>query len=70
MNKIEQCWVIQRDDGKFMMSRPYEIARFSSKIAYSEFCLEKQSAEDFIRRFNLQNCRPVKVKIEVVGEDE
>ena len=68
MSKTEYGWVIQRFDGLFMMSCPYEIARFSSKIAYSEFCLEKQSAEDFIRRFNLQNCRPVKCEIRVVGE--
>ena len=77
MSKTD-LYVIQRDDGMFYYD--YEIADmgFSIKPKFTRdinkcFKLQfgtKQWAEIEIRCMELQNCRPVKVKIEIVGEDD
>ena len=76
MNKIEYAWVIQRDDGKFF----YDIGIVDDYSPY--FCDDilicllnggrfkaRKDAQIYINKF-LQNCQPVKVKIEIVGEDD
>lgn len=69
MSKIEECWVIQRDDERFLMR--FELPNFCmfiNKLRDAETFLNKKVALNFIERCGLQNCRPVKVEIRVVGE--
>ena len=66
--KTETAWVIQRDDGYFLKDCPRKFAEFTAYIGYSEFCMLERSAEDYIKRFELQNCKLVKVEIKVVEE--
>ena len=64
MATIKECWVIQREDGKFCVNSYawcydiYNASMFGDKV----------EANMAIRDMNLQNCRPVKVKIEVCDE--
>lgn len=66
VSKTEYAWVIQRDDadvfwGEYGWTSKLRNANFREK---KEFCLSE------INVYNLQNCRPVKIKIEIVGEDD
>ena len=76
MSKTEYAWVIQRDDGKFF----YDIGIVDDCSPY--FCDDilicllnggrfkaRKDAQIYINKF-LHNCRPVKVKISIVGEDD
>ena len=80
MSKTEYAWVIQRDDGKFInfditnlviypdgttIDSEYSIQEnvYSASMTWS-----KHQAEKDIVLWKLQNCRPVKVEIRVVGE--
>ena len=68
---VENAWVIQRDDAKFYVtSRGGKRKRniFDSHLisAWKEDC--KSEAEEIIKIFNLQNCKVIKIKIEVVEE--
>ena len=78
MSKTEYAWVIQRDDGyfyydyAFMLKYPYDTKPIFTKNInkvflnykfWNEFGCERE-----IKEMNLQNCRPVKVKISIVGE--
>ena len=75
MSKTD-LYVIQRDDGMFYYD--YEIADmgFSTKPKFTgdiNKCFQlqfgtKHWAETEIRCMELQNCRPVKVEIRVIGE--
>ena len=82
MSKTEYAWVIQRDDGKFInfditnsliypdgtvIDSGYSVQEnvYSASMAWS-----KHRAEYLIESYELNNCRPVKVKIEIVGEDD
>jgi hypothetical protein len=67
MNNIEYAWVIQRDDGWFLFAFDEKGVYFSIKDRL--VMIDSDYAEWFIGIRNLQNCKPVKVKIEVV-EDE
>lgn len=84
MSKTEYAWVIQRDDGKWFndieIVNHEEIDEILFMPVYAEkledilanktnIFKDKESANDYIRRF-MKNCRPVKVKIEIVGEDD
>lgn len=74
----EECWVIQRDDGKYfdyidMGGKTHFCNDISSSFdfsvnLYKQDNKSKYSIEEKIRNLNLQNCRPVKVEIRVVGE--
>ena len=74
----EECWVIQRDDGKFFDYMTIDkIPHFCNDIIssfdfsvnlYKQDNKSKYLIEEKIRNLNLQNCRPVKVEIKVVGE--
>lgn len=77
-NKVEQCWVIQRDDGKYfdyidMGGKTHFCNDISSSFDFSVNLYKqdnklKYSIEEKIRDLNLQNCKPVKIEIRVVGE--
>lgn len=78
MSKIE-IWVIQRNDGLFYYDYELAIMEFTSKPKFTRDinkCFQtrqfgtKHWAEVEIRCMELQNCRPVKVKISIVGEDD
>lgn len=63
-NKVEECWVIKQDDydvfwGEYGWTTKLRNAFFREK---EEYCLTE------IDICSLQNCRPVKVELRVVGE--
>lgn len=83
MNKTEYAWVIQRDDGKYVISWNDfgEITQVSDRFLdfiemfLGEFCVDfkyvyrdKDWCKRVIESNQLQNCRPVKCEIRVVGE--
>ena len=78
MSKIEECWVIQRKDGyfyygyTFMSKYPYDTKPIFTKNinkAFLDYAFwNKFGCEREIKKMQLQNCRPVKVEIRVVGE--
>ena len=78
MSKTE-LYVIQRNDGMFYYDYELEVMNVMSKPKFTRDinkCFQtrqfgtKHWAEVEIRCMELQNCRPVKVKIEIVGEDD
>lgn len=74
MSKTEYAWVIQRDDGKFWCGYDVFIGQhiFSKRIfdgLNTQYPTYKHIREE-IKNYDLQHCRPVKVKIEIVGEDD
>ena len=77
MSKIEECWVIQRDDGKFYFD--CEDCYYNDFFGVNNFTMydenksitfykSKHKAQEKIEFYYLQNCRPVKVELRVVGE--
>lgn len=77
MKKVEECWVIQKDDG----SRYFDCddSHYNGFFGADEFTMfdenksitfykSKQKAQEKIDWYFLQNCRPVKCEIRVVGE--
>lgn len=78
MSKIEECWVIQRKDGyfyydcEFIKKYPYEMKpRFTkdiNKVFLNHNFWNKFGCEKEIKEMQLQNCKPIKVEIRVVGE--
>lgn len=78
MSKTE-LYVIQRDDGMFYYDYELEVMNVISKPKFTKDinkCFQtrqfgtKHWAEVEIRCMELQNCRPVKVKIQIVGEED
>lgn len=73
-NKIEECWVIQRDDGMFWNCRDsgnyetYFVKDIAHAFLFTKECIKNQPIEKLIEFRRLQNCKPVKVEIRVVGE--
>lgn len=70
MSKTE-IWVIQRDDGKVfagLNSKDIAIFCYDFEFNYLDYVYTKKECESIIKFYNLQNCRPVKVEIRVVGE--
>lgn len=83
MIKTEYAWVIQRDDGKYIINWTDfgEITQVSDRfLDFIEMFLNEFSVDfkylyrddtwcrNVIKFYNLQNCKPVKVEIRVVGE--
>ena len=68
--KVEECWVIQRDDGMYINQDDGEQCYFNNSLIYARRYENKRIVEFKILQRELQNCRPVKVKIEIVGEDD
>ena len=76
-NKVEQCWVIQRDDDARYFDcidtfyncffGEDEFSMFDEKKSIT-FYKSKQKAQEKIEWYYLKNCHPVKVEIRVVGE--
>lgn len=67
MSKTEYAWVIQRYDAKDVFWGDYGWTtnlRNANLRGKKEYCLSE------INVYNLKNCTPVKVKIEIVGEDD
>lgn len=64
MSKTEYAWIIQRDDGMYCVIT----FAWSRKICYASQLETLQECELAIKEMNLQNCKPVKVRIEIVGE--
>lgn len=69
MSKTEYAWVIQRDDGKFFSKTEHPIFYVFCNLGNSEISSSKEIMQYIIKKYNLQNCRPVRIKIEIVGED-
>lgn len=83
MSKTE-IWVIQRDDGKYIKrtlvaNERYELyyeVEFVDDLLesivniykYTDYDKSKKCCLNIIKKCNLQNCKPVKVEIRVVGE--
>lgn len=76
MSKTEYAWVIQRDDGMFWCGYDAFIGQhiFSKRIfdgLNTQHPTYKNIREEIKNNYlYLQNCRPVKVKISIVGEDD
>lgn len=76
MSKIEECWVIQRDDGSFYFD--CQDSYFSDFYGIDEWTMfydknislykSKDVAMKTIKDYHLQNCKSVKIEIRVVGE--
>ena len=72
MNNITEGWVIQRSDGKFLKGiRKYTDEEHYVKDVLSDITRRptKDLIENIITNYELQNCKPVKVKIEVVADE-
>ena len=71
MNKIEYAWVIQRDDGKYFSRIEIpNICVFDDLITNADRYDYEKTVKYLIEALRLQNCKPVKVEIRVVGEDD
>ena len=69
MSKIEECWVIQRGNDLYAMYIPSnDTFVFNTFIQLALFHSSKDEAIDSIETYHLQNCRPVKCEIKIVGE--
>ena len=65
MKKTEHAWVIQRKDGMYCFNSLAWV-----KKLYNACMIETlEDCEFVIKKMNLQNCKPVKVEISIVGED-
>lgn len=59
-----EAWVIKRDDGKyFAQTEIPKFCTFTEKIVLAVIYAEEFQAEYYINNCNLQNCKPVKIKI-------
>lgn len=69
MSKTEYAWVIQRGNDLYAMYIPSnDTFVFNTFIQLALFHSSKDEAIDSIETYHLQNCKPVKVEIRVVGE--
>lgn len=63
-DRAEYVWVIKNEDGYFKYKDNSK--EFVKYIQFSEFYLDKQNCEYKIDFYNLKDCKPVKIKMEVV----
>lgn len=70
MRKIEECWVIQRDDGMYVNFMDNDNLTWYEHTWQATMTRSEHQAEKDIILWKLQNCRPVRIKIEIVGEDD
>lgn len=76
MSKTEYAWVIQREDGKFWNCSNSSTENFASYFVddiahaflFTKEYIKNQPIEELIEFKRLQNCKPVKIEIRVVGE--
>ena len=68
---VEYVWAIQRDDGKFLNRYDELYEGFTSNL-YEVWFYHKDkkwlAEEDIKNNYQLKNCKPVKIKIEVMEE--
>ena len=65
MSKVEECWVIQRDDGMYCVNT----FAWSEKLCNA--CIFETYEDCNYAIYQMKyNCQPVKVKIKIVGEDD
>lgn len=62
----EYAYVIMRDDGWFCSNGMH----FTEKLALADVFEYESMALSNICFYDLHNCKPVKIKIEIVGEEE
>ena len=67
-NKVEECWVIQRDDGMFVNFDDNDDLTWYENAWQASMTWSKGRAQHDIDLWELENCRPVKCEIRVVGE--
>ena len=73
---VEYVWVIQRDDGMFYCGWEFDrycvakehFTKSVEKAILSKWVFYKTNAYKEIKQMNLKNCKPVKIKIEMVEE--
>lgn len=63
MNKIEECWVIQRDDGMYCVNTFAWCEKLCNACIFET--LEDCNYAIYQMKYD---CKPVKVEIRVVGE--
>lgn len=73
--KVEEFWIIQREDEMYAHYQYVPVYNndtfiFNKSIRFALFYNSKDEAIDCIKTYKLKNCRPVKVKISIVGEDD
>lgn len=76
MSKVEQCWVIQRDDDKFYAGWVFDsnwgvkgyFTNILEKVIINKQVFTIKNALKEIKQMQLKNCKPVKIEIRVVGE--
>ena len=71
--EVEKGWMVRRDDGMFFAMEDYKgCAVFCDNFnIFNGVMNTKKECKNIIKFYNLQNCKPVKVEIRVVGgEDE
>lgn len=74
MSEIEYAWVIRRDDGKFYVTTTKSQGRtrhiYDNRLLYAlrENC--QSESQETIDVYKLQNCRPVKIEMRVVENEE
>lgn len=62
----EYAWVIQRDDGKYCLNT----FAWCSKIFNACMFGNLKDVEMAIKQMELQNCKPIKIEIKVVEDDQ
>ena len=65
MSKTEYAWVIQRNDGKFVNFMDNDDLTWYEHTWQATMTGSKYRAEKDIVIWKLQNCQPVKVKLEI-----
>ena len=61
-------WVIQRNDGTFAEYDGFLDVWLFGFIRNADMFSEKDIAQYNINKYHLQNCKPVKIEIRIVGE--
>lgn len=67
-SKIEECWVIQRDDGMYVNFEDNEDLTWYENAWQASMTWSKGRAQHDIDLWGLKNCKPIKIEIKIVGE--
>lgn len=67
---VENAWVIQRDDGMYLVGGCLIEPMWSNSVRSCELFEHKEPAIVLIQHLNLKNCEPVKVEIRVIKNKE
>ena len=69
MSEIQYAWVIQRDDGQYLVGGCLVVPMWSDSVRNCELFEHIEPAIVLIQHLNLKKCKPVKIEMRVV-EDE